>query len=117
MVPNPYHAPRAELGRIHTPRAGISVLLATFLAVLGSTVLGAASGMALGALLGTFVPEYYRSVFANGGRPQFNPVAVGIGQGVTQGAVLGAIVGVLLVGLYYRHRQHVILGSQKGPER
>ena len=58
----------------------------------------------IGAALGAFVPGYYRSVFPSGGDPNFDPIAVGIGQGLTQGVVFGGIIGLLLVAMFYWNR-------------
>jgi hypothetical protein len=60
----------------------------------------AAVGGAIGALLGTAAPNYYRSFFTYGHSPDFNPVQMGIGLGVTQGFAAGitiALVGLVLL--------------------
>ena len=51
----------------------------------------------IGFLLGKFFPDYYRSVFANGMDPEFNPIAVGVGQGLTQGFVGGVVAGIVII--------------------
>jgi len=79
-------------------------LIASIAAVFGSAFLGGLIGLGIGAALGTFVPGYYRSVFHGGDNPQFDSVAVGIGQGLTQGVVFGGVVGVVLVWMYYRYQ-------------
>jgi hypothetical protein len=70
-----------------------------FLVVVASAVVFAALGGTLGYLIGAYMPGYYRSVFENGGRSDFSPVEVGVGQGTTQGVVGGVVVGLALVGL------------------
>ena len=50
-----------------------------------------------GYFLGTKFPGYYRSVFSNGSSPEFDPVAVGVGQGISQGFIGGAVAGVLII--------------------
>jgi hypothetical protein len=70
-----------------------------FLVVVASSVVFAAIGGIIGYGIGSYMPGYYRSVFENGSRADFNPVEVGIGQGITQGVVGGAIVGLALVAI------------------
>ncbi len=53
-------------------------------------------GAGIGFLIGSQMPGYYRSIFADGSSPEFDPIAVGLGQGLTQGMVLGAVVGLIL---------------------
>jgi hypothetical protein len=67
------------------------------LAVLGSTVVFAMVGLAIGFGLGSLAPNYYRDLYEGGHSPSFNPVAMGIGLGMTQGASGGAMVGIALV--------------------
>ncbi len=64
-----------------------------------AAVLGAI-GTAVGWLLGTFSPGYYRSVFRGGDEPWFDPVSVGVAQGLTQGISGGIFVGLLLVVIF-----------------
>ncbi|MEQ1935981.1 MAG: hypothetical protein ABL962_19165 [Fimbriimonadaceae bacterium] len=61
---------------------------------IGVTLGGGIAGALIGWLLGKFLPSYYRSVFYGGDRPDFDPVAVGIGSGVTQGPMIGALIGM-----------------------
>ena len=96
MDPNPYDSPNhagdeppARPPAMTWPK-GIAIVAAT-------TLLGAAGGTGVGVALGTFVPGYYRSVFFGGRDPEFDPVAVGIGQGLTQGLALGLIAGLVVV--------------------
>ncbi len=96
---NPYCSPRN-----HDRSASPSLLFWTIGAVFGAAFVGGVFGLCLGAALGAFTPGYYRSMSAIGGSPDFDPVAVGIGQGLSQGAVFGAIVGLILVALFYWYR-------------
>lgn len=100
MKDNPYRPP--QIPEEDAPRrARDSVTLSqALLFVLAMTGGGALLGVALGALLGVFLPEYYRSVFDGGEKPGFNPLAVGIGLGLTQGAGFGAVVGSVLIGVF-----------------
>ncbi len=79
-------------------------LLWSVVTVFGCSLLGGLCGLTLGAVLGTAVPGYYRSVFRHGADPSFDPVAVGIGQGLTQGVVFGAVIGLVLVAMFYWYR-------------
>jgi hypothetical protein len=94
---NPYQTPQSDLGpppprppRLISWVEGISI-------VLGATAACGLGGLGIGAALGTWVPNYYRSVFNASRRPDFDPVAVGIGQGLTQGIDAGLVLGLLLV--------------------
>lgn len=51
----------------------------------------------MGYLIGSKMPNYYRSVFEGGDLAHFDPVAVGFGQGLTQGMALGVTIGLALV--------------------
>jgi hypothetical protein len=64
-------------------------------------------GGVIGATLGTFAPEYYRSVFHAGRSRDFHPLQVGIGMGVTQGLAIGVALalGVLAL-LVWRESRH-----------
>ena len=98
---DPYRPPEHESSEAdHSPR----LLLWSAAVVFGSTLIGGIFGLVIGASLGTLLPSYYQSVFANGGSPEFDPVAVGIGQGLTQGIAGGAAIGLLLVAMYYWYR-------------
>ncbi len=87
------------------------------LCVFASVALGALTGALMGAGIGTFLPGYYRSVFSNGKSPDFDPVAVGIGQGLTQGTGLGALIGIALVALYYWYLSRLNSKIARGGER
>jgi len=65
--------------------------------IIGMTVLSGALGCLGGYLLGKFNPGYYRAVFHGGERPDFDPIAVGVGLGLSQWAAAGAVLGVVLV--------------------
>jgi len=100
MKDNPYDPPQIpEEGRPRTASDSVTLSKAV-LFVLGMTGGGALLGLALGALLGVFLPEYYRGVFDGGDSPGFNPLAVGIGLGLTQGAGFGAVVGSVLIAAF-----------------
>ena len=63
-------------------------------------------GGLVGYCLGRFLPDYYRSVFRNGGDSDFDPIAVGLGLGLSQGITAGAILGVVvLVGMLWHDRR------------
>ncbi|MEO2032148.1 MAG: hypothetical protein ABGZ35_08685 [Planctomycetaceae bacterium] len=101
---NPYGCPTT----VTTPAAVSALpLLWSVMTVFGSALPGGLTGLGIGAAIGSFVPGYYRSVFTRGGDPNFDPVAVGIGQGLTQGVVFGGITGLSLVALFYWYRSRV----------
>lgn len=53
-------------------------------------------GAGVGLALGTFVPDYYRTVFgAHAAR--LNPVHTGIGLGFSQGLGAGLVIGLIIV--------------------
>lgn len=54
-------------------------------------------GAGAGFLLGTFAPEYYRSILRTGRERSFEPRSVGLGLGLGQGLSGGAVIGVGLV--------------------
>lgn len=100
-IENPYESPRhAEPLPGPKPhsllRGGATVLLCT--------AIGGALGLLVGAALGQFLPDYYRSVIPGGNQPDFQPLAVGIGLGLSQGCGLGALCGVGLAGLQFWFR-------------
>lgn len=98
---NPYDAPRTPADpAVSNP----APLLWSVVVVFGTAFVGGLIGLGLGAAIGTMLPGYYRSVFSGGSDPNFDPVAVGIGQGLTQGVVFGGITGLLLVGMFYWYR-------------
>ena len=94
---NPYTSPLPTKHVANKPL----LLLWSFGAVFASALVGGVLGLLMGAALGSMMPAYYRSVFAGGDSPNFDPVAVGIGQGLTQGVVFGGVVGLALVAMYY----------------
>ena len=76
-----------------------------------------AIGALMGGAIGAFVPGYYRSVFRGGHEPEFDPVAVGVGQGATQGIAGGVLVGVILIGIIaWRERRTAATGSTLGDQ-
>ncbi|QDV27578.1 hypothetical protein Q31a_59700 [Aureliella helgolandensis] len=99
---NPYNSPQNDA----IPPAPPRLLLWSLGAVFGAAGVGGVLGLLVGAGLGTFAPGYYRSVFAGGTSPTFDPVAVGIGQGLTQGIVFGGLIGLALVAMFYWYRSH-----------
>jgi hypothetical protein len=73
-------------------------LLVAFLVFVGSVVLCAAGGGAIGWFIATRYSSYYPSVFPTAStQPAFDPVEVGIGTGVGQGAAAGLLVGCVIV--------------------
>lgn len=56
-------------------------------------------GGAVGWLLGTFAPEYYRTVFYGGEDPDFDPVQMGTSLGLMQGMIAGIVIAALVIGL------------------
>ncbi len=109
---NPYDSPRgAALNGVANP----GPLMWSVATVFGCSILGGLLGWGIGTALGTFVPNYYRSVFRAGADPNFDAVAVGMGQGVTQGLVFGGIVGLLLVGMWYWYRARQAHDRHIGP--
>lgn len=76
---------------------GDMTLKKALLIIVGLTAVSGALGCLGGFLLGTFNPGYYRGVFGAGDRPDFDPVAVGMGLGLSQWAAGGLAVGVVLV--------------------
>ena len=66
--------------------------------LLSTTVLCGVGGGTVGWLLGRYLPGYYRFVVGDAAeRPDFDPVAVGVGSGVTQGLLAGLAVGCIVV--------------------
>jgi len=100
---NPYQSPRHSDESFAPPRGG-GVSPGSVVFVVAATVVCGLCGAAIGAALGVFLPDYYRSVFAGGDSPHFNPVAVGIGQGLTQGLAAGLLGGIGLVAVHYWYR-------------
>ena len=100
---NPYTPPQSDSEPFHRPAEPL-VSPKAILFVAASAVVCGVAGTLIGAALGAFVPDYYRSMFSAGDGPTFNPVAVGIGQGLTQGIVVGLVLGVALIVVHYWHR-------------
>lgn len=72
---------------------------AMLLTMLFGGIAFAGVGGLFGAALGTFVPGYYRTVFAAGSLPNFNPIQLGIGLGVTQGFAMGLALSICAVAI------------------
>lgn len=68
--------------------------------ILGCGLLGAVIGGAIGGGVGHFVPDYYRAVFPQNDKPQYDPVDAGIGLGVCQGFPSGVATGLVLVAIF-----------------
>ena len=98
---NPYEPPRPESGDA-TKRP--TMMIWSVAIVFACALIGGLIGAGIGAALGSFLPSYYRSVFSGGQTPNFDPLAVGIGQGLTQGVGGGGAVGIIIVALFYWHR-------------
>jgi len=98
-VNNPYQAPAPTDNPFELP-----VLAEAFGIVFAIGVAGAVLGAGTGWLIGTYIPEYYHSVFSNGDEPNFNPVAVGTVTGLLQGAIAGAAFGTVLSALFFWFR-------------
>jgi hypothetical protein len=92
---NPYQSP--QTATTSETRRPVMTWGQGIVIVVGTTVACGAGGLAISWALGTFVPDYYRSVFGGGNRPGFDPVAVGIGQGLSQGVMLGLLAGLVVV--------------------
>lgn len=60
------------------------------------TVLGCLGGAAVGYMMGTYNPAYYRAMFPDVQPQRLDEVAVGIGLGITQGSIGGFIAGTIL---------------------
>jgi hypothetical protein len=75
-----------DIGQLKTPIAFVVIL----------TILGCVGGGAVGYLMGTLNPAYYRAMFPDVHPQRLEEVAVGIGLGVTQGSFGGFIAGVVL---------------------
>jgi hypothetical protein len=82
-----------------------------FLVVVASAIVFATIGGTIGYVIGTQMPGYYRSVFVNGDRADFNPMEVGTGQGITQGLVGGAVIGLALVAIVIWRGKYPTLNS------
>ena len=67
--------------------------------IIGGGVIGLIAGSAVGLLIATVIPGYYRSVFMGGNCQTFSPTEVGLGQGSTQGLFCGLGIGAAVVAL------------------
>ena len=101
MSENPYSPPKDDEAQHPAPSIAQLVSPRAILFVIASSATCGAAGLLIGAALGAFLPGYYRSVFSNGDSPNFDPLAVGIGQGLTQGVGTGLAVGVALLAVHY----------------
>jgi hypothetical protein len=104
MKENPYDPPRSPSKDPRLPVSDMGMLVRSAFFVLATGGGGAILGLAVGACLGVLAPDYYRSVFAGGDRPGFDPLSVGVGLGVSQGAFVGVIAGLVLVVAFYWYK-------------
>jgi hypothetical protein len=88
-----------------------------FVIIAVSGLVCAMAGAGIGLALGTAAPTYYRSVFRNGKRPDFDPAQMGLGLGLTQGLVCGLLIGcvVVLAVAWYHSRQQINLVDLRHP--
>ena len=77
-------------------RASMTIFKASA-TIAGSAIVSATVGTTVGFSLGQYFPGSYRSMFAHGVDPRFNPVEVGIGLGCVQGLIAGVIIGIVIV--------------------
>lgn len=74
------------------------------------------TGGAVGAGIGTFAPDYYRSMFRTGHSLDFKPLEVGIGLGVTQGLASGVAISLGVVALLtWQELRSGTVGPSKHP--
>ena len=97
MSQNPYESPQGSDNYVRPKVPPVMTWAKGILIVVATTAAGGLGGLAIGAALGAFVPGYYRLVFRSGNNPDFDPVAVGIGQGLTQGIASGVVIGLGVV--------------------
>lgn len=82
-------------------------LTRTFAVLIASIVTLSVGGAGLGYAIGRYIPDYYRSVFANGHEPHFDPISVGVGLGATQGLGAGVIVGLITIAIFFWRESRV----------
>lgn len=75
-----------DFAQLKTPIAFVVIL----------TILGGMGGAAVGYLMGTYNPAYYRAMFPNVQPQHLDELSVGVGLGVTQGGFGGFIAGIVL---------------------
>ena len=63
-------------------------------------------GGAIGYIIGSKFPQYYKSVFFNGQSSDFDPIAVGIGQGISQGFIGGVIAALITIFVISKSKQN-----------
>ncbi len=54
-------------------------------------------GAGMGFMLGTFAPDYYRTVFRIPSQASIEPAQAGLGLGLTQGLAAGLTIGLVIV--------------------
>ncbi|MCA9212823.1 MAG: hypothetical protein KDB27_07155 [Planctomycetales bacterium] len=72
-------------------------VLRGFAITIASGVIFAVFGAGMGYFLGSFAPDYYRTVFRIPPGVSIDPAQAGLGLGVTQGLVGGLIIGLVIV--------------------
>jgi hypothetical protein len=108
---NPYGSPTGKLAAESDPPQSPVTVRRSFAIVIASALGFGAAGAGIGYGLGVVAPSYYRSVFANGNNPGFDPVQVGFGLGLSQGLICGVLVGIAVVlAVSYSRRRHTSIG-------
>jgi hypothetical protein len=109
---NPQGSPTSELPAGSDPLRSTVTVRRSFAIIIASAFGFGAAGAGIGYGLGVVAPSYYRSVFANGNNPGFDPVQVGLGLGLTQGLICGVLVGIVVVlAVSYSRRLHTSIGK------
>jgi len=84
-----------------------------FAIIIPTAILFGAAGAGVGYFLGVAAPDYYRNVFRSAAKPDFDPVAVGLGMGLTQGLIAGLAVGSVVVLAVSWHRSGAATGADQ----
>lgn len=72
-------------------------LTRAFTAVGWCTAACALAGVAAGAAVGQFCPDYYAAMVPGRAGQQFNPVQLGVGFGLNAGVFTGVAIGLIVV--------------------
>jgi F0F1-type ATP synthase membrane subunit c/vacuolar-type H+-ATPase subunit K len=108
---NPYGSPTNKLPAGSDPSQSPVTVRRSSTIVIASALGFGAAGAGIGYGLGVVASSYYRSVFANGNDPGFDPVQVGLGLGLTQGLICGVLVGIVVIlAVSYSRRRHPSIG-------
>jgi len=102
------------LGRFGSLRPIQCVWVLTY--VVGFGIALAGIGTYIGYAIGTFIPDYYRTVFIGGEEPGFKPVDVGIGLGCSEGLMVGVVIGAVFA-LILTWRRSRSLQSCQAPNK